>query len=166
MRLYKDFCMALGDSKHNRQPDLVPKWNVASAPQMGQFLKRVQNQWPWLSHGHTIGQMGFYFILFTHKMKRHKIMCVREPYKGLFLRQSVHFKCSAVAKKNTSSLLEWSIFYPTMPPQLFLKICTCNYNSVENKDSATIIVPNEPKILNFYFQVWLSSLPSPMRYIW
>lgn len=47
-----------------------------------------------------------------------------------------------------------------------LKIWAHNYDPVGNKDSATIIAPNEPKVLNFYFQVWLSSLPPLMWYIW
>lgn len=48
----------------------------------------------------------------------------------------------------------------------FLRICIHNYSSVENKASCSIIVPNEPKILNFYFHVWLSSLHPLMQHIW
>lgn len=116
--------------------------------------------WPYLS---SLGRQ----ILTAFKLKS----CVcKDLTKRYFGERFCAFEKSCSWKETPFPFGTKSPLFFTLPCAIchfsVLKSCTHNYDSVENKESIAIIVPNEPQILNFYFQVWLSSLPPPKQHIW
>lgn len=81
---------------------------------------------------------------------------------GLSRQNFAYLKCSvARGKKKGNYSWEKHIFPHSSCYMLFhfWKICMWNDDSTEKKDSTTIIVPNEPKILNFYFSSMVFIIP-------